>query len=580
MTKRCLLPVLLLTMLLAALTAPSAMAVVPPTTTILTPADGTLVTYHNTTHSGTISVSGSTTGIVTAVDIRCYYQPNQASPLANNVPLDGGGNFSVTDVNLSPIRGSNCWLVAVPTGTNPTIPGPDFHGVRVTVNEYGEFLSAGRAYDFFDFAGQANGSWGYDSTADCGISWGQLNDPAFNYASAYTFNCNQLLHDYKPTSASTPIAGLQVNGLNAYGPYHFSAAGAGSGGGSPTLTHSITVDPVTRDATIVSTEGFSTCPANAIDPGSSNCATATDTGVSLSRRIEQNHAGLMSRVIDVYKNNTGAPVTLNIAYEQDHYFGVTNDADHIAYAFPNGTTVTDGTQFTQVNGPFASPSTILISDPTKPDGDVTVGRGALTMFPGADSAVFDNKNTYFLQYSNKVVPAGGTYRIEGAFSQSFGQAQLNGLVAEASRIVTPQPAFGAQAKSSLKLDKKKTHIAYVSGQSVLCPATGQACAITGALTTKVKLPAKKRKKGSKKKPKAKYKTYTIGKFSATGAPGSVTPLNIKLGITAVKLFKQYGKLNTTFVVNVSAGQYASASSTFVAKLKSPKFPKPKKKKKH
>jgi hypothetical protein len=287
----------------------------------------------------------------------------------------------------------------------------------------------------------------------------------------------------------------------------------------------------------------------------------------------------MAHVVDVYKNNTSAPVTLNIAYEQDQYLGLVIDSAHTTYAFPNGGSLADAAQYTQVTGPFASPSTIFVTDPSRPDGEVTTGRGALTMFPGADSAVAGNsKDVYFLQYNGKVVAAGGTYRIDGVFSQSFGQAQLNGLVAEASVAVTPQPTFGPKTKSSLKLDKKKKHITYVSGQSVLCPATGQACAISGKLTAKVKLPAKKHKKGSKKKPKAKYKTYTLGKFTKTAAPGSTTALNLKLGATAVKLFKQYGKLNTTFVVNVTAGPYATATNTFVAKLKSPKFSKAKKKK--
>jgi hypothetical protein len=558
----------MLTMLLAALTAaPSAMAFVQPTTTMLTPADGTLTSYNYLTDTGRLSASGSTTGSVSNVDIRCYYQmDSNYRTLAPNVALDGSGNFAVTDVNLKLIDGNSCWLVAVPAGTSPTIPSADFHGVRLTVNETGEDLSGGLARDFFDFAGQASGSWGYDSVGDCGISYGQLDDPTYNSASTYVFNCNQYFSQYKPTSASPKISGLQVNGQNAYGAYRFSASGAGSAGGAPTLAHSFTVDPVTRDATITDTEGFSSCPANALDPDNVNCATATDTGVSLARTIVQNHAGQMSRISDVYKNNTGAPVTLNIAYKEDYYLGLSTEASQIAYAFPNGSTISDGVQYGQAAGPFGSPSTIYASDPTRPDGDVNSGRGAITMYPGADSAVVDSKKTFFLQYSNKVIPAGGTYRIEGAFSMSYGQAQLNALVAEANTLVTPQPTFGAKTKSSLKLDKKKKHLLYVSGQSVLCPATGLACSITGKLTAKVKLPAKK---GSKK---AKYKTFTLGKLKRTRPAGSTTALKLTLGTDAIKVFKKYGKLNTTFAVNVTAGQYAAASNTFVAKLKPPKFP--------
>jgi hypothetical protein len=587
MTKRCLLPVLLLAVLLAALiAAPSAMAVDPPTTTILTPADGTHASYNLATNLGSISISGSTTGIITGVDIRCYLSPssNNYRTVAYNQSLDGGGNFSVPNVNLDPANSRSCWLVAVPAGTTPTIPNADFHGVRLTVNATGDYVSGGRVYRFYDFAGQTNGAWNYATINECGL-WAQLIDPTFNMISAFTFNCNQFFEEYKPSSSAPPISGFQVNGLNAYGSSEFNASGAGNAGGSPSFVHSSTVNPITHDATVTETTGFSTCPANAIEPNNINCATAIDTGVTLSRTIQQTHTGLMSHVSDVYKNNTGAPVTLNIGYMQLQYFGFGDPSTHITYAFPNGVSIGDAGAFTQVNGPFPSTSTIFISNPSRPDGDVTTGRGALTMHPGADGALVVDKETYFLQYSNKVVPPGGTYRIDGVFSQSASQAQLNTLVAEASLAITPKPTFGAKTKSSLKFNKKKKNIAYVSGESVLCPATGQACAISGKLTAKVKLPAKKSKKAKKsakkkKKAKAKYKTYTLGKFSATGAPGSTTALNLKLGATAIKLFKQYGKLNTTFVVNVTAGPFATATNTSTAKLKSPKFPKPKPKKKN
>jgi hypothetical protein len=578
MTKRRLLPFLILTLLLAALgAAPSALAAEPPTTKITSPADGTYTLWNYETNSGSLSVSGSTTGTLSAVDVRCYHSTqNQYVTLQANVPLDGSGNFSVTNASLNPLSSYNCLLIAVPTATTPSIPDPAFTGPRIFNNETGNNIVSGHVADFYDFAAQTAGSWGYDSTNSCSISYSQLNEQVTNRASTFVFDCNQYFADYKPSSSSPVISGLRVNGLNAYGATAFWSTGAGAGGGYPPLAHTFSVDPATHDATITEASGFSTCPANAVAPDGTNCATATDTGLTLSKVMHQDHAGLVARVTDDYKNNTAAPMTLNIAYKQYMWLGLLTKATSFAMAFPNGTNAVDAAPYATVGGPFASPSTIYISEPTKADGDVTSGRGAITMYPGADGAVFESKYQFYLLY-NRTIPPGGTLRIDASFAQAYGQAQVAALASESYPLLTPQPSFGPKTKSSLKLDKKKKHIAYVSGQSVLCPAVGQPCAISGKLTTKVKLPAKKRKKGSKKKPKAKYKTYTLGKITTTGAPGSTTALNVKLGTQAIKLFKKYGKLKTTFVVNVSAGPYAAASQTFVTKLKSPKFPKPKKK---
>jgi hypothetical protein len=573
MLKRRSLPLLVLTVLVAALAAtPSAMALPPATTHILSPADGIYALYNYETSAGTLSVSGSTTGTVSAVDIRCYQSiGNQYATLKGNVALDGSGNFTVTDVTLLPIASRNCLLVAVPTGTSPTIPDPSFTGIRLTVNETGHNFSNGHLVDYYDYAGQTEGSWGYDSIDSCGISYSQLNDVTNNFATTYVNNCNQYFTDYSPANAAPNISGMRINGASAYAADSFWTSGAGAGGGVPSLTHTFSVDPTTHDATITEISPFVTCPNGVSGLNGTNCATATDAGLVLNRVIHQNHNGLVTRLTDDFKNNTAAPMTLNMAYKQWLQMGTGGSpAQHFAVGFPNGTVANDATPYTSVAGPFASPSTVFYSDPSKADGDVTRGRGAITMYPGADGALFEDNHHFFLLY-NRTIPAGGTLRIDASFAQAYGQAQLNALAAEANTTVTPQPTFGPKKKSSLKLDKKKKRLLYVSGQSVLCPATGLACSITGKLTAKVKLPAKK---GSKKK--AKYKTFTLGKLKRTRPPGSTTALKLTLGTDAIKVFKKYGKLNTTLVVNVTAGPYASASKTFVAKLKPPKFPAAKK----
>jgi hypothetical protein len=434
------------------------------------------------------------------------------------------------------------------------------------------YLASGVLWDYYVWPAQFSGNFDYDSAGRCGVDDSYLFDAANSYnLSAVVFYCNQWLDK---RNASPTASSIAVDGQNAY------AAGAIGNGfsttpGFQTITWSFSQAP-NGDGRIVETTPIMFCPNNPAPPLTAvNCPSLTDSGVRINRTIDQDHDGLVAVVNDDVVSTDGAAHTVSLSYRQSYCLGRPGCTPTPQFTFPGQAPVTNPANGDVLSTSLPAAGTIFASNPTLADGDVTGGRGALTYFPAADSATAYDARDFELNYNNRSVPATGSLHIAAIFSQSFAQAQLDGLVAEAVKRITPQPTFGAAVKAKASYDKKKKKTILSTGQSVNCPATGQPCAITASFSTKVLLP---KKKHSKKK---RYKTYKFGSIKLTGIPGSVTPVTFILSKTGSKLLQTYKKLKFNFTFAVTAGPNASANLTSVATVKAPKLPKPKpKRRKH
>jgi hypothetical protein len=354
---------------------------------------------------------------------------------------------------------------------------------------------------------------------------------------------------------------VKIDGQNAYVP----GAVDESYPGFIDTTYSFAADPTNGNLSLVEHDALLTCPGETYDVGLTSCPALVNSGIRLDRTITQDHEGQQSRVSDKWVNTTGAPHTLTLAYSNGF-------DDPIDAQFPIGTTVQLATPGQSVVGPFAAPSTTSIAVNGFPDNSPTRARGAITTYPGADSAIFANSSRFFLNYATTIA-AGGTYSVDSVYNQAFSGAEVAQLAAAARASLTPiappvalQPTFGKATTAKATYSKKTKKITLSTGRSVICPAGGPACAVSGKLTSKVLIAKKKGKK------KAKYKTYTIGTLKVTAQPGTTEALSLVLSKSSAKLLLKYRKLKITVPISVNAGA-ASQSATFT--VTAPKIPKKK-----
>jgi hypothetical protein len=555
-----------------AVAAPSAGAAVT-SSSISSPADRFVALYNDDTDVGSMTVAGSATGAPgDKVDIVCTSGTTN-DIFASNVDVVGG-QFSVT-ATLSSIVYKTCVLHAIPAGSSPPDLSP-FTGPVIGVSLTSSQSSGGTLWDYYIWPAQFSGNFDFDSAGRCGVDDSYLFDVANSYKrTAVVYYCNQWL---TVTNHSPNAAAIQVDGQSAYASSAPGLNFAALPGYQP-ITYSFS-QAANGDAKIIETTPILFCSTGIAPPlTTATCPGFTDSGVRLNRTMEQDHDGLVAVVADDFVSTNGAPHSISLSYRQSHCLGRPGCVPKPQFTFPGGAPITNPANGDVLSTSLPAASTIYAANPNVADGDVTAGRGALTIYPAADSAVALNARDFQLNYDGRTVPATGSLHITAIFSQAYGQAQLDGLAAEAAKRITPQPTFAAPLKATAKYDKKKKKTVYKTGQSVNCPATGIACAITASLATTVKLPAKKSKKHSKKKAKPRYKTYKFGTIALNGIPGSVTPVEFTLSKTASKLLQTYKKLKFTTTLEVTAGPNASASSTTSATVKAPKLPKPKKHKK-
>lgn len=557
--------------------AASALALPPSFDTIVNaPADGGRYFGGVDLPPSTLSFSGAATGGTWSpgdlIELRCYSHATAGSwmVIQSGVALDGSGNFSVPDVPMTNLVSNDCLVIAVPVGLTPSIPNPSYVGPHLIFDDKTTYNDPPYTnYSFNDFAGQSAGSFQYNSAADCGgYSW--LRDPANGLFATYAFDCAGSLGDSYQATASDPlISSVRVNGANSFMANTLYSGNAAGSGGFPSLTNDFSIDSATGDATLVERAGIASCPSNTATPNAGDCATATDTGVKLTRTIHQNRNGQSSFFSDVFSNTTAAPVTLSLAYGSRFCSGWTCPWTNIVTSFPGKPDYVDPAQYTAVSGPIPASSSFYTHDSSVPDGSTAAARVATTIFPAADDAIFDNPIAVILRYTNRQIPPGGSFTVNQEFSQAFSQAQLQQLTTAAAGDVTPKPTFAAAGKTKTTYNKRKKRVTVTTGRQVECPAYGQTCTITVSMKTKVNS-----KTGKSAAPaRAKWKTYTIGTATLSAAAGGATPVSVTLSKKGTALLKKLKQLNATLKIGVSAGPYASASESVRLRFKMPKVPK-------
>src|SRR4051794_27040720 len=101
-------------------------------------ADPTPVFLDLTARTGSLDVRGTSDGTAgDSVDVLCYYTDEdgiEADDLHDSGPVDAGGNFAFTasGSELAALKGDNCTLRAIPSGSDPD-DASAFAGPRLLV---------------------------------------------------------------------------------------------------------------------------------------------------------------------------------------------------------------------------------------------------------------------------------------------------------------------------------------------------------------------------------------------------------------------------------------------------------------
>lgn len=586
-------------MALSLFVIPSVASAAVTTTTITSPADGEIVVWDSRTDTGTSSIAGTAPGAsnTDVVDILCY-EPGDADPdlVADDVPVTGG-QFSHSD--LSWASGSLCRMRAVPDDTVPLDTSP-FPGPLVEINEIrlqlenpddDQNLKPNR---WGVYTGQFGGRMEWSAAGSCPFESSLVDLTAFTETEAvfycsHRFNgLNDLEQDVDP-----PESPIQIDGDDGWTTANLIGAAFENDPGFPALTFSPSIDLVNGNVEVEASEGIVTCTGDEPDwwAPDQSCPPLLDTGVRLDRTITQSHAGTKAVVRDRWVSTDGQPHTISLDYREDFEF--TNDGSSDArFLFPGPTTYDGPTEATVVPGPIAEGSMIYAFDPSFADGSTEVGRAGIKLVSGADSAAFESDDPeaprLVLGYANRTIPAGGALEITTEFYQAFTRARIDELAAGAPDVPgdsgngggggtggggTPPPTdtapaqptiTGAIGAKSTASRAKRPRVTISTTRSVNCPATGNACSATVALTTKVTV----RSKG-----KTKTKTVKLGNYSFNIPAGQSRKLSFKLPSSATKYFRGKGSLKLSGLITAGATGGSPVVADDVYKVKPPKFKK-------
>jgi hypothetical protein len=321
-----------------------------------------------------------------------------------------------------------------------------------------------------------------------------------------------------------------------------------------------------------------TCPNDAWYATPANCAPVIPLPVKVTRTIAQNHDGLMSTVTDRYESTDGSNHTISVGYWQSFCISP-GCSDHLTYTLPAGGTLADPSSDVVTDVPDGS--TLGVRDPSKADGAVDSGRGAITVSPGADSIAWDGTRWPLYSWNNRSVPAGGSFTVVGRFVQAIDSSTLDGLTAAAvsgggtqagpQPSIAPSPAaIQSSGKATAKYNKKKKTITITTGKKVSCPPGGGSCTVSVTL-------------GAKYKKGKKTKTYKL-KSTQTISAGAIAGIVIAAKVKNNPLYTGHGSAGSNplhksdrFVgtLTATAAGATPTSSKLSLKLKLPKIPKKK-----
>jgi PASTA domain len=411
---------------------------------ITSPKDLTFFVADQDKASQTFTVAGTTTGGNPAsdkVDIRCYYGTTSVV-VAATVSLKSDGSFSASaNLNTANVY-TPCRLRAVPAGTNPSDVTP-FAGHRIGVGynrTYTETVApnTGKPYDFYMYAQQLQGGFDYLSVSSCGVDDGYLSDSTLALTTV-TFWCNAALFD-RELNTNPTRSELQIDGTDAWPTWSAHRINPAATSGYPAFNYSYGVNAHNGNLVIHETEPLVKCTNPTYYPTPATCPKFVSAGVTDTRTISQNHAGLVSWVTDVFSSTDGKKHSLDLLWANNQRFHRnTGDSTQVAYRFPGQTAFATHALNDTVSLPGRAPATIFVNMKGAADGDTATGQGAIVYDRSATQVLFNYVGTgdsQFTLHQTAKVPAGGSTRFRFAYVQGFKAAGVKALATAATHVYT------------------------------------------------------------------------------------------------------------------------------------------------
>jgi hypothetical protein len=372
------------------------------------------------------------------LDVRCY-SPDVDVLVKSGVTVGSGGSFSTT-VDTTSFESNLCRIIAAPAGQAAPFSTADFSGPVIGNGQQKTYKKGATEADYYVSQPQLGAYVRYDSLGSCGICDMSLygSDLA---SGSYVFGLGEAgLYggEYSAGTSSYPYA--QVDGVDVVSP----GSSQKSVANLPALTYTHAVDPATGNTVLTEVDPLSKCA----DPAS--CTAYVPTGLRVERRIAQDHAGRVVRIVDTLRSTDGNAHGFSFAYDERAGSGISSDP---GYRFPGESSYTAHADGDSVPGGPGAVSTIYaITDHTAAPS-LTNPVGAITVSPAPDIARFRGSDQFKLVFTG-TVPAGGTKTISQSFATGASQAEVDGYASQdedqlsGPQVAITSPANGAKVGTS------------------------------------------------------------------------------------------------------------------------------------
>ena len=456
-----------------ALSAATAEAIVT-SSHITTPAGTTYPLSNKSEEGPPITVSGSVTGPLSEVDIRCYYSGSGYVTLASKVAVTGAGfTAAVPRINFGESNAVLCRLRAVPTGSSTSYPPAEegaYNGPLVAPANFSVEPT------YYEATGNSLSGYMYvQDASSCGLE-SHLVNPVSLQATQYLFYCNGMVLD-RPAPGSV---NAQVDGRYAYSPRRSSGIEANvlpvttpMPGKQPLTIVSKSFDESNGNLSITERDPYVTCtPEQLEEPTKASCTGFAPLGVTLERRWTFTDAERVATMTDVWRSTDGKAHTVTYNYFNEfEQPGEKVGGVFGSFEFP-GTSAFAGTTPNETVALPSGPGTVFYKyDNTTPDaGDNNNPQGAVVYDRPPTSplkvtratSIEETANIYLAPYTLSL-PAGGSSVVRTTYIQGFGLPEIQAKAEAAIAGFAPTISIAAPANSA-KLETESPAVA-VSGSA-------------------------------------------------------------------------------------------------------------------
>ena len=337
---------------------------------VTTPTDPTFLDPDLDAASQPFTVSGTAAG-TGAVDIFCVIDNGNAAadgatPLANDVPVAGGGGFGAT-IDLQDFNNFICRLIAVDSAD--TLPfdinafrGPVVGNAGHELRVVGGGPNDGLIQDYYQQAPTLGGYWSSESAGNCFVYESFPIDPAsLRYAGAL-WACSFLEQGEAPTEPS-----LRIDSHNAHLPNDADEDLAGFRG-IESLTQGI--DPANGRMRSSDTE-----PAVICVPDDASCTSYADSGVTVEQKQTGGTGGNTLTINHHWVNTTKSTKQLEV------FYGIQGADGSPGWRFPGESAYSAHTTDDTITPPQTGPASFfLANDPGSTCPSLDDPCGSLTWY--------------------------------------------------------------------------------------------------------------------------------------------------------------------------------------------------------